>query len=103
LPDTDAQGASNVALRAIDAVGHLQIPHTELKGLDRIALSMAGACFTSSRAAGGNTDAAALPNDLISAAESALRSARRAGGRQAKVIEIGGQNRVARSQPELMP
>jgi diguanylate cyclase (GGDEF)-like protein len=91
LPDTDADGASKVAQRAIDAVGGLQIPHTESTGLDRVALSVAGACFTSSRATGGNADAAAIPNDLVSAAESALRSARRVGGRQAKVIDIGCQ------------
>jgi diguanylate cyclase (GGDEF)-like protein len=103
LPDTDAQGASTVAQRAIDAVFDLQIPHTELTGVDRLALSVAGSCFTSSRAAGGKADAAAVPSDLISAAESALRSARRVGGRQAKVIDISSQNRATRSQPELMP
>jgi diguanylate cyclase (GGDEF)-like protein len=91
LPDTDAQGASKVAQHAIDAVGELQIPRTELTQLDRVTLSAAGGCFTSSRAAGGN-DATAVPNDLISAAESALRSARRVDGRQAKVIDIGGQH-----------
>src|SRR6202047_4616139 len=45
LPDTDAEGASNVAQRAIEAVGDLQIPHTELTGLDRVTLSVAGGCF----------------------------------------------------------
>jgi diguanylate cyclase (GGDEF)-like protein len=102
LPNTDAQGASTVAQRAINAVFDLQIAHTELTGHDRLALSVAGGCFTSSRAAGGNTDVA-VPNDLISAAESALRSARRPGGRQARVIEIGNQNRGTRNQPELIP
>jgi diguanylate cyclase (GGDEF)-like protein len=92
LPDTDAEGASKVAQRAIDAVADLQIPHAESTGGGRVELSAAGGCFTSSRATGGNADAAAVPHDLISAAESALRSARRVGGRQAKVIDIGSQN-----------
>jgi diguanylate cyclase (GGDEF)-like protein len=91
LPETDAEGASKVAQRAIDAVRDLQIPRTRSTGLDRITLSVAGGCFTSSRAIGGNADVASVPNDLISAAESALRSAKRAGGRQAKVIDIGSQ------------
>jgi diguanylate cyclase (GGDEF)-like protein len=101
LPDTDAEGASKVAQRAIDAVGDLRIPRTESAGLDRITLSVAGGCFTSSRSTSGNV-AATVPNDLISAAASALRSARRGGGRQAKVIDIGRQP-ITRRQPDLMP
>jgi diguanylate cyclase (GGDEF)-like protein len=88
LPDTHSEGAGKVAQRAIDAVGDLQMPHTQSTGLDRVRISVAGGCFTSSRGAG--RDASGVPNDLISAAETALRSARRPGGRQAKVIDIGG-------------
>jgi diguanylate cyclase (GGDEF)-like protein len=88
LPDTDAEGASNVARRAIDAVSDLQLLHTGT-GRDRVTLSAAGGCHNSSRSATGNAAVCAVPNDLISAAESALRSARRAGGQQAKVIDIG--------------
>jgi diguanylate cyclase (GGDEF)-like protein len=91
LPNTDAEGASKVAQRAIDAVARLKILHTPAAGLDRVTLSVAGSCFTSSRATGGG--AFGVPNDLISAAEAALRSARRPGaGRQAKVIEIGSHD-----------
>jgi diguanylate cyclase (GGDEF)-like protein len=89
LPDTNAEGASKIAERAIEAVNDLQIPHTELTGRDRLTLSVAGGCHNSSRLAAGNAAAFAVPNDLISAAKSALRSARRAGGQQAKVIDIG--------------
>jgi diguanylate cyclase (GGDEF)-like protein len=93
LPDTDAEGASNVAQRAINAVSDLQLLHTGLAGRDRVALSVAGGCHNSSRSSNGSVAVCAVPNDLIAAAESALRSARRVGGQQAKVIDIGGVDR----------
>jgi diguanylate cyclase (GGDEF)-like protein len=89
LPDTDAEGAGNVAQRAISAVSDLQLLHSGLTGSDRVALSVAGGCHNSSRSTNGNVAVCAVPNDLIAAAESALRSARRVGGQQAKVIDIG--------------
>ena len=89
LPDTNAEGASKVAERAIEAVNDLQILHTGLEGGDNLTLSVAGACHNTVRLAAGNATVFAVPNDLISAAESALRRARRIGGRQAKVIDIG--------------
>jgi diguanylate cyclase (GGDEF)-like protein len=90
LPDTDADGASTVAQRAIDAVDELQLLHTALIGRDRVTLSVAGGCHNSSRSTAWNAASCTVPNDLISAAESALRSARRPGGQQARVIDIGG-------------
>jgi diguanylate cyclase (GGDEF)-like protein len=90
LPDTDADCASAVAQRAIGAVKDLQLMRTASMGGDRVALSVAGACHNSSRSTAWSTAALAVPNDLISAAESALRSARRADGQQARVIDIGG-------------
>jgi diguanylate cyclase (GGDEF)-like protein len=89
LPNTAAEGASKVARRAIDGVAALQLPHAKSAGFDRVMLSVAGGCFTSSRTTGEN--AAAVPNDLITVAETALRSARRPGGRQANVMDLGGQ------------
>jgi diguanylate cyclase (GGDEF)-like protein len=89
LPDTNADRASEIAQRAIGAVEDLRIARTASMGGDRVALSVAGGCHNSSRSAARSTATMAVPNDLISAAESALRSARRAGGQQARVIDIG--------------
>ena len=89
LPDTDADRASAVAQRAIGAVKELQIMRTASMSGDRVALSVAGACHNSSGSTAWSTATSAVPNDLISAAESALRSARRPGGLQARVMDIG--------------
>jgi diguanylate cyclase (GGDEF)-like protein len=86
LPETDAPGASTVARHAIDAVSSLQIPQAALIG--RVSLSVGGSCRDSSRSSSWNAAAGAVPNDLIAAAEQALKSARSAGGRQARVIDI---------------
>jgi diguanylate cyclase (GGDEF)-like protein len=88
LPETDAQGASTVAQRAIDAVSDLQILHTALMGRGRVTLSVGVGCRDSSCLSTWNAAAGAVPNDLIAAAEQALRSARSAGGRQARVVDI---------------
>jgi diguanylate cyclase (GGDEF)-like protein len=101
LPATDTEGASTVAQRAIDAVGGLQIPHAASTGKGQITLSVGGACLGSSRSSATDTganqqtmlegavaDDLASPDDLIQAAERALKGARSAGGHQARVVDI---------------
>jgi diguanylate cyclase (GGDEF)-like protein len=87
LPGTDARGASTVAQRAIDAVDALQILHSASGG-QRVRLSVGGGCRDSTRSSAWKDATGAVPNDLISAAEKALRGARRAGDGQARVIDI---------------
>src|SRR6202049_1280678 len=88
LPETDAQGASTVAQRAIDAVSDLQIMHAASMGRGRVTLSVGGGCRDVARSNTWNSAAAAVPNDLIAAAEQALISARSAGGHQARIVDI---------------
>jgi diguanylate cyclase (GGDEF)-like protein len=97
LPETDAQGASAVAQRAIDAVEALQILHAASTRRGRITLSVGGGCRDSSRPTTRNAGAdssprsllaSAVPDDLIAAAEQALKSAKSAGGHQAKLLAI---------------
>jgi hypothetical protein len=47
-----------------------------------------GGCRDSARSTAWKDATGAVPNDLIAAAEKALRSARRAGDEQARVIDI---------------
>jgi len=88
LPDTDAQGASIVAQRAIDAVDDLQILNTAAVGRDRIRLSVGSGCRDASRSSIWNPAAGSLPNDMIAAAEQALKSARSEGGHRSRVLDI---------------
>src|SRR6202453_2357603 len=88
LPAADAQGASTVAQRAMDEVSDLQILHAALTGPGRVTLSVGGGCRDASRSITWNAAAAAVPNDLIAAAEQALKSARSAGGHQARIVDI---------------
>jgi diguanylate cyclase (GGDEF)-like protein len=88
LPETDARGASTVAQRAVDAVGELQILHAALMGRGRVTLAVGGGCRGSSRSNTWNAAAGTVPNDLIAAAELALKSARAAGGHQARVVDM---------------
>jgi diguanylate cyclase (GGDEF)-like protein len=88
LPETDAQGASTVAQRAIDAVSDLQILHATSIGRSRVTLSVGGGCRDSSRSNSWNSASSAVPNDLIAAAEQALKGARSTGGHQAKVVDV---------------
>jgi diguanylate cyclase (GGDEF)-like protein len=83
LPETDAEGASTVAQRAIAAVDAMQISRTAPIGGVTLCVGAGGrdASRTSSRNA-------AVPNDLISAAEQALKSARSAGGHQVRMLDI---------------
>jgi diguanylate cyclase (GGDEF)-like protein len=88
LPNTDAQGASTVARRAIDAVDDLQILRSASGCQGRVQLSIGAGCRDSARSTAWKDATGAVPNDLISAAEKALRGARRAGDGQARVIDI---------------
>jgi diguanylate cyclase (GGDEF)-like protein len=88
LPETDPRGASTVAQRAIDAVSDLQIMHVASMGRGRVTLSVGGGCRDVARSTTWNSAAAAVPNDLIAAAEQALISARSAGGHQARIVDI---------------
>jgi diguanylate cyclase (GGDEF)-like protein len=88
LPNTDARGASTVAQRAIDAVNDLQILHSASRGQARVTLSVGCGCRDHARSTAWKDATGAVPNDLISAAEKALRGARRAGDGQARVIDI---------------
>jgi diguanylate cyclase (GGDEF)-like protein len=95
LPETGTQGASTVARRAIDAVDALNIPHSASSCHGHITVSVGGGCRDSSRlsvAGGGAKDQTilkgAVPDDLIQAAEQALRNARSAGGHQARLVDV---------------
>src|SRR3984893_17932414 len=97
LPETDAAGASAVAQRALDAVEALQILHASSASRARITLSVGGGCRDSSRPTTRNAAAdrsargllaGAVPDDLFAAAEQALKSAKSAGGHQARLVDI---------------
>jgi diguanylate cyclase (GGDEF)-like protein len=79
LPNTNSQGAAEVARRAMESV----------RRLDTVAVWMGGGCRDSSRSAAWRAAAIAVPNDLIAAAEQALRSAKSAGDRQVRMIDVG--------------
>jgi diguanylate cyclase (GGDEF)-like protein len=88
LPETDIRGASTVAQRAIDAVDDMQILRPAMMGLSRVTLCVGGACRDSSRSSTWSATAGTVPNDFIVAAEQALKSARSAGGHQARIVDI---------------
>jgi diguanylate cyclase (GGDEF)-like protein len=95
LLDTDTEGASTIAQRAIDAVDGLRIVHAASTGKAHITLSVGGACLGSARSSPMDTDAieqtlleGAVPDDLIAAAERALKGARTAGGQRARLVDI---------------
>jgi diguanylate cyclase (GGDEF)-like protein len=87
LPATDAQGANTVAQRAMLEVSDLQILPAALVDSGRVTLSVGVGCRDSSRSSPWNA-VDAVPSDLIAAAEHALKSARSAGGQQAKIVDI---------------
>jgi GGDEF domain-containing protein len=96
LPETDVSGASAIAQRAIDAVDALRIRHAACAGGGHITLSVGGGWRDSSRStnsdAGGDSSSTPLdgnvPDDLITAAEQALGSAKSAGGHRARLVDI---------------
>jgi diguanylate cyclase (GGDEF)-like protein len=83
LPETGAEGALTVAQRAIAAVDEMQISRTTPIG--RVSLCVGAGGRDASRTSSRN---ATVPNDLISAAEQALKSARSAGGHQVRMLDI---------------
>jgi diguanylate cyclase (GGDEF)-like protein len=100
LPETDTQGASTVARKVIDAVGDLQILRTALVGGDCVTLSIGAGCRDAGRAATWNDAACAVPSDLISAAERALKAARSAGRNQAKIVDVVDIAELSNPQPQ---
>jgi diguanylate cyclase (GGDEF)-like protein len=78
LPNTDSQGVARVAQRAMESV----------HGLDKVALWMGGGCRDPSRSTAWEAAADAVPNDLIAAAEQALRTAKSAGDHQVRLIDV---------------
>jgi diguanylate cyclase (GGDEF)-like protein len=83
LPETDAKGASTVAQRAIAAVDEMQISRTAPIG--RVTLCVGGGCRDAARS---SSRIAAVPNDLIEAAEQALKRSIAAGGHQVRMLDI---------------
>jgi diguanylate cyclase (GGDEF)-like protein len=83
LPETDAKGASTVAQRAIAAVDEMQISRTAPFG--NVTLCVGGGCRDALRS---GSRIAAVPNDLIEAAEQALKGGRSAGGHQVRMLDI---------------
>jgi diguanylate cyclase (GGDEF)-like protein len=83
LPETDPKGASTVAQRAIAAVDDMQISRTA--PIRRVTLCVGGGCRDSARS---SSRIAAVPNDLIEAAEQALKRGRAAGGHQVRMLDI---------------
>ena len=97
LPETALQAANTVAQRAIGAVDALQILHATSTGTGHITLSVGGGCRDSSRSTAkkagagsptGTSIEGAIPDDLIAAAEQALKSAKSAGGHLARLVAI---------------
>ncbi len=88
LPQTGAVGASTVAQSVIEAVSALHIVPAASSGRRRVVLSVGGSYRESSRSRIWNSAAGIEPNDLIVAAEQALRSTRTAGDRQTRIIDI---------------
>jgi diguanylate cyclase (GGDEF)-like protein len=95
LPETDALNAGVIAQRAIVAVDALQMRHAASTGRHHISLSVGGGCrdapASSNTADASNlidSLAGAVPDDLLAAAEQALKDAKSAGGHQAKLIDV---------------
>jgi len=100
LPETDLRGALVVAQRAIESVYDLQIPHAAVVSGRRVTLSVGGVCRDTSRSSDGKETTNIVPDELIVAAEQALRSARSKDGKEAVVVDIVNFDgaRSARSQ-----
>jgi diguanylate cyclase (GGDEF)-like protein len=78
LPNTDSQGVSRIAQRIMDAVQKL---HT-------VELSMGGGCRDGTRSTIWNAKVESVPNDLIAAAEQALRIAKSAADHHIRLIDV---------------
>jgi diguanylate cyclase (GGDEF)-like protein len=92
LPETDPLGASAVAQRAIDAVNDLHMVHAAVVGRLRVTVAVGGGCRIGSSSIAWKDAAGSVPNDLITAAEQALKSARSAGKYQVRIIEANSSS-----------
>jgi diguanylate cyclase (GGDEF)-like protein len=87
LPNTDSQGASRVAQRAIDGVHALQILHGSQDG-GRVALRMGAGCRDLARSTAWTATVSAIPGDLIAAAEQALVHAKSVHDHKPQVLDV---------------
>jgi diguanylate cyclase (GGDEF)-like protein len=87
LPNTDSQGASQVAQGAIDGVHALQILHSS-QDRARVALLMGAGCRDLARSTAWTATVSAVPSDLIAAAEQALIHAKSAGDHKPQVLDV---------------
>jgi diguanylate cyclase (GGDEF)-like protein len=78
LPNTDSQGVSRIAQRIVEAV----------QGLHTVAVSMGGGCRDAARSTIWNATVDAMPNDLIAAAEQALKIAKSAADHKVRLIDV---------------
>ena len=101
LPETGTPGAGTVARHAMGAVDALCLRHAGTVQREHLTLSVGGGCWGGSArsvvspAGGGAARRATTvgtPDDLIVAAEQALRSARLAGGHQDCYVEVANRN-----------
>jgi diguanylate cyclase (GGDEF)-like protein len=97
LPETDLQGASVPARRAIAAVDALRIASKVSSGRPCVTLSVGGACRSLGppgnaaarlNSAGGPRPSDSIPDDLMAAAAQALKTARSAGGHQCVLVDL---------------
>jgi diguanylate cyclase (GGDEF)-like protein len=92
LPNTNAQGASRVAQRAIEGVHALHLLHGS-KEPGRVALLMGGGCCDLSRSTARTVSA--IPGDLIAAAEEALMGVKSTPSHGTKVLDVADLRRSA--------
>jgi diguanylate cyclase (GGDEF)-like protein len=98
LPETDQEGARALAGRAVAAVDALHIAGTAAGDGACVTLVIGGACRSfrpveplpaePAREASTEQLAGMVPDDLIAAAEEALKSARSSGGHQVRLFEL---------------
>jgi diguanylate cyclase (GGDEF)-like protein len=100
LPQTDAQGANAIARRAIAAVEERKILHAGRPAQGRVKLRIGGGCSDATRSH-WSPGAAAVPNDLIAAAEQAFKSAKSSGA-DVIIIDTGSHDsRQSVSSPAM--
>jgi diguanylate cyclase (GGDEF)-like protein len=92
LPNTDSQGASRVAQRAIEGVHALQILRSS-QDRARVALLMGAGCRDLARSTAWTATVSAIPSDLIAAAEQALVHAKSAGDHAPRVLDVADLRR----------
>jgi diguanylate cyclase (GGDEF)-like protein len=78
LPNTDSAGVDKIAQRIVAAV----------RGLHSVEISLGAGCRDVSRSTVWNAAVDGVPNDLIAAAEQALRMAKTAADHQIRLIDV---------------